>query len=149
MWFSEVKYILISHFLWKNGGCWKKSTISIFKVMNTKFGQGLSLVVTSSSVTTNNSQNSLSAIFEQHHQNPQMPHFCHEQIFLNFWTLVRGMEGIWRNFDYGRFVNNQKGKNVQFLFLIYPYPTTKFWKKYVGNKRNFHIWEKKCSLTKQ
>ena len=149
MWFSEVKYILISHFLWKNGGCWKKSIISNFKVTNTKFGQRLSLVVTSSSSTTNNGQNSLSAIFEQHHQNPQMPHFCHEQIFLNFWTLVRGMEYIWRNFDYERFFNNQKGKKRSIFIFDISISNHKILKKYVANKRKFHIWEKKCLLTKQ
>ena len=142
MWFSEVKYILISHFLWKNGGCWKKSIISNFKVTNTKFGQRLSLVVTSSSPTTNNGQNSLSAIFEQHHQNPQMPHFCHKQIFLNFWTLVRGMEYIWRNFDYERFFNNQKGKKRSIFIFDISISNHKILKKHVANKRKFQIWGK-------
>ena len=112
-------HILISHFLWKNVGCWKKSTISNSKVMNTKFGQRLSLMVTSSSPTTNNGQYSLSAIFEQHKQNPQMPHFWHDQIFPDFWKLVRRMENIWRNFDYERFSNNPKGKKRSiFIFDI-------------------------------
>ena len=119
LWFSEVKYILISHFLWKNGGCWKKYTISTLKVMYTKFGQRLSLMVTLSSPTTNNSQYSISAIFEQHQRNPQMPHFCHEQIFLNFWTLVRRMEDIWRNFDFARFLKDQKGKKTFNFYFWY------------------------------
>ena len=84
LWFSEVKYILISHFLWKNGGCWKKSTIPNLKLMDTKFRQRLSLVVTLSSLTTNIGRYPLFAIFEQHKQNPQMPHFSHDQIFPNF-----------------------------------------------------------------
>ena len=148
MWFSEVKYILISHFLWKNVGCWKKSTISNSKVMNTKFGQRLSLMVTSSSPTTNNGQYSLSAIFEQHKQNPQMPHFWDDQIFPNFWTLVRGMENIWRNFDYERFCNNPKGKKRSIFIFDISNLNHKIFTKYVANERKFHILRKNCFSTK-
>ena len=149
LWFSEVKYILISHFLWKNVGCWKKSTISNSKVMNTKFGQRLSLMVTSSSPTTNNGQYSLSAIFEQHKQNPQMPHFSHDQIFLNFWTLVRGMEDIWGNFDYERFFNNLKGKKRSIFIFDISISNHKNFTKNVANKRKFHFWGKNCFPAKQ
>ena len=148
LWFSEVKYILISHFLWKNVGCWKKSTISNSKVMNTKFGQRLSLMVTSSSPTTNNGQYSLSAIFEQHKQNPQMPHFWHDQIFPNFWKLVRRMENIWRNFDYERFSNNPKGKKRSIFIFDISNSNHKIFTKYVANERKFHILSKNCFSTK-
>ena len=149
LWFWKVKYILISHFLWKNGGCWKKSTISNLKVMYTKFGQRLSLVVTSSSPTTNNSQYSTSAIFEQHQRNPQMPHFCLKQIFLNFWTLVRRMKDIWRNFDYARFFNNQKGKKRSIFIFDISISNHKILKKYVANKRKFQFLGKKSFWAKQ
>ena len=130
LYFLDMKYILISHFLWKNGGCWKKSTNPNLKLVDTKFRQRLSLVVTLSSPTTNFGRYPSSAIFEQHKQNPQMPHFSYEQIFPNFWRLVRGMENIWGNFDYERFFNNLKAKKTfNFYFWYIHFQPQKFHKK--------------------
>ena len=149
LWFSGVKYILISHFFWKKCGSWKKSRISKFKVTNTKFGPRRSLVVTLSGPTTNIWESWISFIFGQHQWNPQMAHFWDSQIFPNFWTLVRGMEDIWRNFDYERFFYNQKGKKrSEFIFDI-SISNHKIWTKYVANKRKFRFFRKSRLSSKE
>ena len=149
LWFSGVKYILISHFLWKKCGSWKKSRISKLKVTNKNFWPKRSLVVTLSGSTTNIGQYCISFIFKRHQWNPQMTHFWDKQIFANFWTLVRRMEEIWPNSEFGKLFYTHTGKNVQFLFLIYPHWTTKFWQKMLPISKNSNFFRKIAMSSKE